>query len=266
MKLWQILLAIAVIIILLFLGYGFVSGNSDLRSDVGVGLAGSFLDSKKYDLALSTCEWVLEDSPDNRDALSVKAKILTETGDLEGALEIQRYVVYEIPEEATKEDWQNLAALNMKSGNTSEAVDAYEMLEEYYARMYIEDPAADSLYKQGQVLIKLQRYDEAIDCYLKMTALESESSRAWIGLGDAYLFKSMYEQGQLKDLYADLGKDPSDRVEKYNINAYQSNIKAIEAYNKAVELDPLAYALVASKVMGSYQQSIESYQDILEGL
>ncbi|WP_048149571.1 tetratricopeptide repeat protein [Methanolacinia paynteri] len=266
MKLWQIFLVIAVIVILVFLSFGFIFGKSDLKTDIGVGLAESFHDSKKYDFALSMCEWVLEDEPDNRDALAVKAKILTETGNQDEALELQRYIVYDIPEEATKEDWQNLASLTIKAGNTSEAVDAYGKLEEYYTQMYIEDPTADTLYSRGQVLIKLQRYDEAIDCYLKMTALEPNSSKSWIGLGDAYLFKSMYEQGQLKDLYADLGKDPSERVNKYNFNAYQSNMKAVEAYNKAVELDPLAYALVASKIVGSYQQSIENYQDILEGL
>lgn len=266
MKLWQIALVIAVMIILVFLVSGFISGDSDLKSDIGSGLAENFLDSEKYDLALTMCEWVLEDEPDNRDALSVKSKILTETGDLDQALEIRKHIVYDIPEEATKEDWQSLAALSMKVGNTSDAVDAYSELEEYYTRMYIDDPTTDTLYNRGQVLIKLQRYDEAIDCYLKMTNLEPEDSKSWIGLGDAYLYKSMYEQGQLKDLYADLGKDPSERVEKYNFNAYQSNMKAIDAYNEAIKLDPLAYALVASKIVGSYQQSIENYQDILENL
>ncbi|MBN1432348.1 MAG: tetratricopeptide repeat protein [Methanomicrobiaceae archaeon] len=267
MKVWQILLVIVVIITVIILVPALLSANPGLKAGIGVGLAENFLDSGKDDLALSMCDWVLEDSPDNRDALSIKVKVLTRAGNIEDALVLQRQIVYENPSGASPEDWNSLAVLSMKSGNTSEAVDSYSILEKYYDRNYNANPDETGiLYRQGVVLIKLQRYDEAIDCFDRMTKLEPESTDAWIGLGDAYLFKSMYEQGQLVDLYADLGKDPSARVEKYTTTSFESNRKAVEAYNKAVEIDPLIYPLVAAKIMGSYQKTVESYQDILENL
>lgn len=267
MKVWHWLL-VAVVVIAVFIAVpAFLSVNPELKEDVGVGIAENFVNSGRDDLALSMCEWVLDDSPHSSKALSLKAKVMEENGDLEEALEIRRSVVYDNPEEASPEDWNNLAVLCMKSGYTGEAVDAYGMLEKYYENEYYTEPGDLSiLNNQGLVLIKLQRYDEAIDVYNRMIDLDPDNANVWIGLGDAYMFKSLYEQGQLADLYADLGRDPSERENKYQMSSFESNRKAVEAYNKAVEIDPLSYPLVSAKIMGSYQKTVENYQDILENL
>jgi len=267
MKLWQILLAIIAVLILVIVGPSILSLNPDLKEGIGVGLAGSFQESGKNDLALSMCDWVLEDSPYSKEALKVKVEVLTETGNMDEALALQKTVVYNTPEGATPDDWNTLADLSLKSGDTGGAVDAYNMVEKYYNLEYAEDPGdPDTLKNRGMVLIKLQRYDEAIDCYNEMTEAEPENTDAWIGLGDAYLFKSLYDQGQLVDLYADLGRDSSARVNKYSMNSFESNRKAVEAYNKAVEIDPFVYPLISAKILGNYQKTIENYQDILENL
>lgn len=90
-----------------------------------------------------------------------------------------------------------------------------------------------------------------------------------IGLGDAYLIKPLYDQDRLKDMYKEHGKEPSERdptVQNMDRPSFTSHRKAVDAYQKAVEIDPLVYPAVAARIMGSYEKTVGSYQGILESM
>ncbi|WFN33536.1 tetratricopeptide repeat protein [Methanogenium sp. S4BF] len=254
-----------------------ISENTELRSGIGNGLSEVFLEQKKYDMAVASAEWVLETNPSDIGAREKKADALASLEQYEEAAAIQQSVVTDKGAGATLDDWNKLAGLNAKAGNIESCVDAYETVLFMYDTPYAGGGAAsgepDSYQRltceKGAILIKLQRYDEAIACYQSAVDMNPSDASAWIGLGDAYLFQSLYDQGQLADLYADLGKAPPERdssVQKMTSSSFEAHRKAVDAYQKAVEIDPLVYPAVAAKIMGSYEKTVNSYQDILESM
>ncbi|KAF1078710.1 tetratricopeptide repeat protein [Methanogenium sp. MK-MG] len=273
MKIKTILVIIVAIVVACMLIPPDVYEQTDVRSGIGNGLSEILLGLEKYDLAMMTSDWVLETNTSNIEAREQQVAALTGLEEYEAAIEMQKSLVADKGTQTTKTDWTKLAELNAKAGNFGDSVDAYEMLVNTYdlsptdAQSVETSDLMRSYSEKGALLIKLQRYDEAIACYNSAVELEPSSTAAWIGLGDAYLFKSMYDQGQLKDMYKELGKKPSERdssVKKIDMSAVNSNRKAVEAYQKAVEIDPLVYPFVVTKIMGSYEKTVSSYQDILE--
>ena len=273
MKVKTLLIIIAVIAFACIVIPPAVSENTDLRSGIGNALAGNLIEQKKYDLAVMATDWVLEADSSNLEAREIKVDALCGLEEYESASEMQKYIIADKGPLTDKSDLYKLAELNVKSGNLAECVEAYEVIVAMYALPSADTAGADEIscayYEKGSVLVKLQRYDEAIACYNSVIEVNPSDSKAWIGLGDAYLYKSLYDQGQLKDMYKELGKAPSERdssVKRLDISSFESHRKAVEAYQKAVEIDPLVYPAVAAKIMGSYEKTVSSYQDILENL
>lgn len=275
MKVRTVLITIVILVAAYLFIPPIVSENTELRCGVGNGLSEILLQQKKYDLANTTADWVLEKDPSNIGARALKVDALTGLEQYNDAAAIQTALVTDKGELATRTDWNTLAELNAQAGDIEGCVNAYERVVALYdtsstGTQAMETDTVQSVYCQkGSVLVKLQRYDEAIACYTTVVEMNPSNAHAWIGLGDAYLFKSMYDQGQLKDMYKELGKAPAKRdssVEKMDIPSYSSHRKAVEAYHQAVEIDPLVYPLVAAKILGSYEKTVNSYQDILENM
>lgn len=275
MKVKNILLLILIIVIAYIFLPPIICENTEIRSGIGNGLSEILLNQHNYNLTMSTTDWVLEKDPCNTAALEHRVDALAGLERYDDAAEIKAYLVAEKGENATRTDWNTLAELNAQSGNIEGCVDAYEQVVATYGTSAPDQETMDkstmeSVYCQkGSVLIKLQRYDEAIDCYNSAIDMNPSNTQALIGLGDAYLYKSMYDQGQLKDMYKELGKAPAERdpsVQKISMPSYTSHRKAIEAYQQAVEIDPLVYPLVATKILGSYEKTVSGYQEILEGM
>ena len=268
-----ILIIIAILAIAYVLIPPEIYEQSDVRSEIGNGLSGALVGMNKYDLAIMASDWVLETNTSDIGARENKVDALTGLEQYEAAIEMQKNLVADKGSQTTKTDWTKLAEMNAKAGYFGESVDAYEMLVAMYdcspkdAQSGETSDQMRSYSEKGTLLIKLQRYDEAIACYNSAVELEPSSTAAWIGLGDAYLFKSMYDQGEIQDMYKELGKKPSKRdssVKKIDMSAVNSNRKAVEAYQKAVEIDPFVYPFVVTKIMGSYKKTVGNYQDILE--
>ncbi len=273
MKIRTILIIIIAILVAYILIPPDVYKETDIQSGIGNGLSGILIGVEKYDLAMMTSDWVLEANTSNIEARELQVDALTGLEQYEAAIEMQNNLVADKGAQTTKTDWTKLAQLNAKAGNFGDSVDAYEMLVTMYDCSPTDEPSGEtsdlmrSYSEKGALLIKLQRYDEAIACYNAAVDLEPSSSAAWIDLGDAYLFKSMYDQGKLKDMYKELKKKPSEQdpsVKRIDMSTVNSNRKAVEAYQKAVEIDPLVYPFVVTKIMGSYEQTVGNYQDILE--
>ncbi|UUX91273.1 tetratricopeptide repeat protein [Methanoplanus endosymbiosus] len=273
MKVKTILIIIAVIAFACIVIPPAISENTELRSGIGNALAGNLIEQNKYDLAVMTTDWVLEADSSNIEAREMKVDALCGLEEYESASEMQKFIIADKGALADKSDLYKLAELSAKSGDLAECVEAYEMVVDMYdfssmGADTVEGEDETSYHEKAAVLVKLQRYDEAIACYNSVLEINPSSSKAWIGLGDAYLYKSLYDKGQLKDMYKELGKVPSERdsVKRIDFSSFESHRRAVEAYQKAVEIDPLVYPAVAAKIMGSYEKSISSYQDILENL
>ncbi|GAB7017054.1 tetratricopeptide repeat protein [Methanogenium cariaci] len=273
MKIQTILIIIIAILVAYILIPPDVYQETDVRSGIGNGLSGILIGVEKYDLAMMTSDWVLEANTSNIEARELQVDALTGLEQYNAAIEMQTHLLADKGTLTTKTDWTKLAELNTNAGNFGGAIDAYETLVSMYDISPAEAESVEtsdlmrSYSEKGALLIKLQRYDEAIACYNSAVEREPSSSAAWIGLGDAYLFKSMYDQGKLKDMYKELGKKPSERdssVKRIDMSAVNSNRKAVEAYQKAIEIDPLVYPFVVTKIMGSYEKTVGDYQDILE--
>lgn len=275
MKIKNILILFIIIVVAYIFLPPIICENTELRAGIGNGLSEILLNQNNYNLTISTTDWVLEKDPCNTAALEHRVDALAGLERYDDAAEIKTYLVAEKGVNATRTDWNTLAELNAHAGNIEGCVDAYEQVVATYDTSSpdlegMNTDTMESVYCQkGSVLIKLQRYDEAIACYNSAIDLNPSNTQAWIGLGDAYLFKSMYDQGQLKDMYKELGKAPAERdpsVQKVSMPSYTSHRKAIEAYQKAVEIDPLIYPLVATKILGSYEKTVSGYQEILESM
>ncbi|WOF17108.1 tetratricopeptide repeat protein [Methanoplanus sp. FWC-SCC4] len=267
MKIKTLIYIVLILIILSIAVPSLISSNPDLKKSTALSIADFGLENKKYEWSLSACDWMLEDSPYDSEILKRKVAVLTILEDYEGALENQRIIQELSPLDMTKEDWHNLAVLNARTNNTKDSVDSYEQVLKSCELMLKTSPDDSSaIMEKADVLIKLQRYDEAIEAYNVVINEEPSNAGAWIGLGDAYLFKSMYLQGQLKDMYKELGRAPSGEKTGYDMSSFESHRKAVESYNKAVEIDPLSYPMVAAKIMGGFEKTVSGYQDILKNL
>jgi len=257
--------------IISFGGWTIISSNPELKSQTGLLIAEYGLENDRYEWGLSACDWVLTDNPYNQDILDRRVKLLMALGRYNEAYSFKKQAVTDI-DSITASDWETLGFLGAKTGDFTGAVIAYEMALDRNLKNTPEDSldAADSLSKRASLLIKLQRYDEAIEIYEEMIEEDPENPKLWIDYGDAHLYKSLLTAGQIKDMYSSLKVRPTGKTssssKSVKMPSFESQRIAMEAYNKAVTLDPTVYPLVAAKILGNFQQTISSYQDILTGM
>ncbi|MDD3977062.1 tetratricopeptide repeat protein [Methanomicrobium antiquum] len=257
------------ILFLIFFGiFVIVSSNNELRAGTGIYIADYGLENNRYEWGISACDWALEDNPENNEILIRKVKLLAALERYDEAYMLQKKVISGDASKAVS-DWERLGYLGVKTGDYKGAVLAYESAlsctieEEKSGKMDISDNE-----KKADLLIKLQRYDEAILIYQSLVEKEPENPSIWIGLGDAYLYKSLLASGQLKDMYSTLSLERPEEKKSasFDMSSFESHRKAVDAYNKAVELDPMVYPIIAAKILGNYEKTINNYQDILKGM
>ncbi|MDD3580334.1 MAG: tetratricopeptide repeat protein [Desulfobacca sp.] len=110
------------------------------------------------------------------------------------------------------------------------------------------EPSASQLFKAGESHFKNQEYDQAIDCFQKVTQLEPKSAAAYNMLGMAYRFKAN-QLGQpelrIKEMAAfqkAIDIDPKYWVAMINLGASYYNAgdhaKAVPLFEKALEINP----------------------------
>jgi|GEM_PF-3798420 len=269
----------SIILVLLILGAGVfgtmtvTSANPEVVDDVMVEgnliFAEIYTQTERYESAIEHCDAVLASDPENTRALELKTECLTELGRYTEALDSGNKFLSLRPEAATPEMLSRMGGLNLKAGEYAGALPCYDAAAKGYDEMLALSPDDISLLKEKAILlVKAQRYDEAEGCYDSIIALEPDNAYAWIGKGDTSLFRGMVEGGQIEDIH--IMSDPSaahnqERMQATDMTAaFQSHQKAMKCYQKASEIDPGLYPLVAAKIMGTYEESINSCQDILD--
>jgi tetratricopeptide (TPR) repeat protein len=242
-----------------------ISSNTELKTSAGLSVADYGLNNNRYEWGLSACNWVLEDSPYNTDELKLKINLLKALERYGEAYSVQKTLLSFVGSGSlTPDEWEDAAWLYIKNGDYPGAISAYEKILSQYADVLKENPSdADTLAEAGSVLINLQRYSEAAGVYNSVLEDDPENAEAWIGLGDAYLYNSLLKSGKIENIYSVNGlKKP--RSQEISTGAAASQLKAVAAYKKAVEIKPLLFPRVAAKMAGSFQSSVSSYSDIVE--
>ncbi|MBN2733744.1 MAG: tetratricopeptide repeat protein [Methanomicrobiaceae archaeon] len=270
MKVKTVIYTVFILLLLYFAVSTVIASNQGLKEQTAVLIADYGLENDRYEWGLSACDWVLEDSPYNTEILKRKAKLLAAAGEYEKALSVQESLVLYSPESMSADDWDTLGGLYVQTGDYKNAYLSYDEALAGYGSNSVSDSQeeyADAMEK-AELLLKLQRYDEAVDVYNSVIEADPENTAAWIGIGDAYLYKSLLTEGQIEDMYAslDITRSKDSGMKESATDALKSHKKAIDAYNKAVEINPMLYPVVAGKILGNYEKTISSYQDILEGL
>jgi len=270
MKVKTILIIVGVIIIG-YIGVNiFIDSNTDFSksviSDTSILASDACIEMKQYDSAVYFADLALMKNESDTRALERKINAYTELSEYDRALDSYDHILEVNNGELTTEMWLGKGKLHARLGQDEMFVNCYEEAIGDYSEIMAENPGGNTtLIQMGSLLGKLQRYDEALDCYDALLERDQKNAAVWIGKGDAHFYKFLKEQGKLRDLY----KNMTSRKEIKNdvsFNPYDCHRQAIECYKKAVELDPMCYPLVVAKILGTYEETIEGYQDILEDL
>ncbi|MBR1369124.1 hypothetical protein RJ53_06290 [Methanocalculus chunghsingensis] len=130
------------------------------------------------------------------------------------------------------------------------------------------DPAA--LHSRAVTLLAEGRYTEAISDLDALIATYPDSGRARMYRGDAYIHMTQRYETEMQETHSRPGSGFSEgkatattRLTGEASNAY---MKAMEDYQKAMELDPRLTPVITMKVMAQYQSQVETYAMIIGSL
>jgi|GEM_PF-1655548 len=130
------------------------------------------------------------------------------------------------------------------------------------------EPAA--LHSRAVTLLAEGRYTEAIADLDALVAAYPESARARMYRGDAYMHITQSYETEMRDVHSAPGSGFSagmaGRTTKLTGEASNAYMKAMEDYQKAMELDPRLTPVITMKVMAQYRSQAETYSMIIGSL
>lgn len=151
---------------------------------------------------------------------------------------------------------------------------AFTLAFKSFSQKNIEDKSASSIFLQGMFLKYDKKYEEAIQLYEKVSINDTNYSAAQIEIADCYYFQDDFKNAQvvLNDLL-DLNLPYSKKHVAYKLLglSYEKDRqfdKALEVYNKGIELFPYCYGLYSNRGY-SYENAEkhnESVKDYMKAL
>uniref|UniRef100_A0A674JC87 Intraflagellar transport protein 88 homolog n=1 Tax=Terrapene triunguis TaxID=2587831 RepID=A0A674JC87_9SAUR len=182
---------------------------------------------------------------------------------------------------AVNSDRYNPSALTNK-GNTVFANGDYEKAAEFYKEALRNDSSCtEALYNIGLTYKKLNRIDEALDCFLKLQAILRNSAQVLYQIASLYLLLEHVKQGSssltMLTFFLGIFSETSYRYFPSNIEviewlgAYYIDTqfceKAIQYFERAALIQPTQVKwqlMVAScyRRSGNYQKALDTYKEI----
>ena len=181
---------------------------------------------------IENLQTVLQKDPSNFQARRELAILLANEGFNEEALSNIQYLIKYFPEDAELQ--YNLAILYEKLKDLKEAKKAYQKAIQI-------SPQEDFYYNLGEVLVSLEEWDEAIDCFRKVLSTDNNDGNCYFNLGLCYYHKD--ETNLAIDSFQQaVNLNPKDIFAYFYLGyIYQNNGLtnfAIENYKKVLSISP----------------------------
>ncbi|XP_056353900.1 intraflagellar transport protein 88 homolog isoform X2 [Oenanthe melanoleuca] len=227
----------------------------ELANDLEINKATTYLRQQNFNQALETLKMFEKKDSRVKSAAATNLSFLYYLGN-----ELEQATNY--ADLAVNSDRYNPAALTNK-GNTVFANGDYEKAAEFYKEALRNDSlCTEALYNLGLVYKKLNRIDEALDCFLKLHAILPNSAQVLYQLSSMYLFLG-YEMSYR---YFPSNIEVIEWLGAYYIDT-QFCEKAIEYFERAALILPTQVKwqlMVAScyRRSGNYQKALEKYKVI----
>lgn len=131
--------------------------------------------------------------------------------------------------------WRELGMLCSVNGNDEEA-------EEHYARCLRMNPKdIDGLYYSGRALIRLSKYNQAVERFSSLLELSGDQANNWVWRGVAYFNLSLFDEAIL-DFKKAISLDSHSFLAWSNLGATLLSLglpqEALAAHSKAMEINP----------------------------
>ncbi|MBN1596981.1 MAG: tetratricopeptide repeat protein [Bacteroidales bacterium] len=240
------------------------------KEDIIYSIAYSYINTRRYKLAIKFLKLLIEINPKNTMALHELAMVYERIDDLQKS--VVYYKKYIDLEPYSENIWFNLGMVYSSLEQYEDAIEAYDfaiaispdyvsayfskanthVLQENYEEaiktyeeiIFIEPDNAQVYTYIGECYEKLLNYKLAIHYYRKSIELDSAFGDAWFGMGMGFFHMDEYALS-LKYFIHAKGIDPENPEYWFMLGeAYRKlNIleKSAESYNRAVELDPNDY-------------------------
>lgn len=175
---------------------------------------------------------LLQEDPSNFQARRELSILLAKDGFNEEALSNLKYLIKYFPEDA--EIYYNIGILHEK-------LKEFENAEQAYKSAIDISPQEDFYYNLGEVLVSLEKWDEAIDVFKKVLQTDSNDGNCYFNLGLCYLNKE--ETNLAIDSFQQaINLNPQDIFAYFYLGSiYENNGLtnfAVENYKKVLEISP----------------------------
>lgn len=239
----------------------------DNKDDVVFSIAYSYLNTRRYNLAIKYLLLALDINPGNLSVVQELALVYEKIDQLEKSIEY--YKKYLELDPFAEHIWYSLGMVYSTREEHDKAIDAYdfaisicpdyvsayfskantlvnienfkEAIESYQQIIYLEPENVQAYTYVGECFDKLDLHKRAIYYFRKALAIDKKCGDAWYGLGMAYF--NMEEYSNCLNYFIHANRlDPENPDYWYMLGeAYRKlNIldKSAESYHRAVELDP----------------------------
>lgn len=237
--------------------------DGDEKIEMLFELADVYDDYEDFDKVFDCLKMVLEDDPNNEEALYKICFWTDFTGRNEESIRLHQHIIDEYPYNELA--WFNLAAAYQGLKLYEKAIDAYK-----YA-ITIEEKFDYAYRNMGDAYIRLRKYREAIEALEKVNELAKPEDVIFEAIGHCYDRIKNYAQARIQYRKAShLRQDDSKLIYKiahtyYNEGQWQSSFKQLEIAMKMQRLQP-EYNLLAGECkmkLGLFKDAAQYFSNIV---
>lgn len=214
---------------------------------------------KRYGDALSAYNKAIDIDPVHKDSWYSKGLTLGEMGRYNEAIDSLDNVLSIDPN--YEGAWLRKGIIYEKWGMNQSALEAYDMENEI-------NPESSALLSKADLLIKMGRYDDALNTINKKIELSPDIGSLWRKKGNILDIQGKYAQA-IEAYNASIEINENDSLvwyekanDLYNLSRYE---EALESYDKAVEIGRMRIDILADSEEDEWTQSaIESWERQIE--